>query len=172
MYDFHRLMHDLTHEVDAGRLADSEASARVAEYIQRQLRCAHVTFWEVFGEVGQRKMRRGVAYDGATRRVVANSVELAEAGGGYFDSLLKTGCYVSGDTFADPKLAGVRDAVLIPYNIHALLSASYRSDGKTMGILTCTDNVRREWQPTEVTALRRCAAELSRQRARRADPVA
>jgi GAF domain-containing protein len=171
MYDFHRLLHDLTHEVDAGRLADSEASARVAEYIQRELRCAHVTFWDVFGDVGQRKMRRGVAYDGTTGTVVANSIELAEAGGGYFDCLLRTGCYVSGDTFADPNLAGVRDVVLTPYNIHALLSASYGSDGKTMGILTCTDSVRREWKPTEVTALRRCAAELARQRARRAQRV-
>jgi hypothetical protein len=139
----------------------------VATHIQRALRCAHVTFWDLYGEPGQRRMRRGVAYDGATGTLSPNSIELSEAGGGYFDTLMRSGCYISPDTFADPHLVGVRENVLVPFGIHALLSATYANDGRRAGILTCTDKAPRAWTSTEVTALRRCASEISRQRARR-----
>jgi GAF domain-containing protein len=167
MHDFHRFMRDMTHEADAGRLSKREAATRVAQYMQGVLHCAHVTFWYVSGEVGRRTMRQVVAYDGLRGKAAHPDLEFPEAGGHYFNTLLQTGCFVCGDTFADPRLAPVRDTMLVPYNIHALLSAAFNTNGRTWGILTCTDNVVRKWTAAEITALRQCAAELSIQRLRR-----
>jgi GAF domain-containing protein len=165
--NFHFLLRDLGVEVDAGRLTEPEAAVRVAEYIQKVLKCTYVTFWSVSGEPGQRIMRREAAYDGPRQEAVLTAVQFPEAGGGYFGTLLEAGCYVCADTFADPQLAGVRESTLIPYNIHSLLSASWGRNGEVWGIITCTDNVPRKWTPSEVTSLRKCAAEISVRRARR-----
>ena len=160
-------MRDMTHEADTGRLGKRDAATRVAEYMQGVLQCAHVTFWYVLGEMGQRTMRQAVAYDGLRRMAAHPGLEFPEAGGHYFNALLQTGCFVCGDTFADPRLASVRDTMLVPYNIHALMSAAFDTNGLTWGILTCTDNVPRQWTAAEITAVRQCAAELSIQRLRR-----
>jgi hypothetical protein len=165
--NFHFLMRDLAHEVDAGRVSDIEAAGRVAEDIQKTLKCVHVTFWSVCGAVGQRVMRSVAAYDGVRRLAIAGAVEFPETGGGVFDVLLREGCYVCGDTFADPALAAVHESMLLPFNIHALLSASYGGNGEVWGFITCTHDVPRQWRPAEITALRKCAAEISALRARR-----
>jgi GAF domain-containing protein len=112
-------------------------------------------------------MKREAAYDGLRQEAVLTTVQFPEAGGAYFGTLLQAGCYVCADTFADPQLAGVRESTLIPYNIHSLLSASWGRNGEVWGIITCTDNVPRRWTPSEVTSLRKCAAEISVRRARR-----
>ena len=71
--NFHFLMRDLAHEVDARRVTDIEAAGKVAEYIQNALECMHVTFWTVSGQVGQRVMRSVAAYDGHARRSRASA---------------------------------------------------------------------------------------------------
>ena len=167
MHGFHRFMRDMTHEADAGRLSKQEAATRVARYMQGVLQCAHVTFWHVTGDAGSRTMRQVVAYDGLKGQAAHPDLEFPEAGGQYFNTLLQTGCFVCDDTFADPRLAPVRDSMLVRYNIHALLSAAFSTQGQTWGILTCTDNVPRKWTAAEVTAMRQCAAELLVQRLRR-----
>jgi len=43
----------------------------------------------------------------------------------------------------------------------ALLAASYGGHGDVWGIITCTNNAARTWRSSEVTALRKCAAEIS-----------
>jgi len=126
-----------------------------------------VTFWSVSGEVGQRTMRSVAAYDGARSLAIAGSAVFPESGGGFFNALVRTGCYVCGDTFADPALAGVKQTMLVPFNIRALLAASYGGNGEVWGIITCTNNVARHWRSSEVTALRKCAAEISTLRAQR-----
>ena len=165
--NFHFLMRDLAHEVDAGRVTDIEAAGKVAETIQKTLKCMHVTFWTVSGVLGQRVMRSIVAYDGARNQAIAGSAAFPESGGSFFGALLGTGCYVCEDTFADPSLQGVRETMLVPFNIHALLAASYGGNGEVWGLITCTNGVARRWRSAEVTALRRCAAEISNLRARR-----
>ena len=165
--NFHFLMRDLAHEVDAGRLTDIEAAGKVAETIQKALECLHVTFWSVSGEVGQRVMRSVAAYDGARSRVVAGAAMFPESGGGFFGALVREGCYVCGDTFADPTLQSVKQTMLVPFNIRALLAASYGGHGEVWGLITCTNDVARKWQSSEVTALRKCAAEISTLRAQR-----
>ncbi len=164
---FHFLMRDLAHEVDAGRMTDIEAAGKVAEYIQKALKCMHVTFWSVCGEVGQRVMRSVAAYDGTRNLAVAGAAVFPESGGGFFGALVREGCYVCADTFADATLQSVKETMLVPFNIRALLAASYGGNGETWGIITCTNNVARKWQSSEVTALRKCAAEISTLRARR-----
>src|SRR2546427_1903560 len=71
-------MRDLAHEVDAGRMTDIEAAGKVAEYIQKALKCMHVTFWSVSGEVGQRVMRSVAAYDGTRNLAVAGAARSEE----------------------------------------------------------------------------------------------
>jgi len=165
----HILMRDLTLEVDAGRLTDVEATIKVAEFIQKALDCAHVTFWSVSGEQGKRVMRRTAGYDGLLGVAVRSPVDLYESGGDYFNTLVTAGCYVCGDTLNDPKLAKVKDSVLVPFGIHALLSASFGRNGEVWGSICCTHNRSRKWSASEVTALRKCAAEVSMWRARSRD---
>ena len=165
--NFHFLMRDLAHEVDARRVTDIEAAGKVAEYIQNALECMHLTFWTVSGQVGQRVMRSVAAYDGARNLAVAGAAVFPESGGDFFGALVRDGCYVRGDTFADPALQSVKETMLVPFNIRALLAASYGGHGEVWGIITCTNNVARKWRPSEVTALRKCAAEISTLRAQR-----
>jgi len=165
--NFHFLMRDLAHEVDAGRVTDIEAAGKVAEYIQKTLLCLHVTFWSVCGPAGQRVMRSVAAYDGVRKMAIAGAAVFPESGGGFFDVLVKEGCYVCGDTFADPALQNVKDTMLVPFNIRALLAASYGGQGEVWGIITCTNPAARKWRSSEVTALRKCAAEISALRAQR-----
>lgn len=165
----HILMRDLTLEVDARRLTDVEAMVKVAEFIQKTLSCAHVTFWTVSGGHGRRVMHRTAGYDGLLGVPIRTAVELHESGGGYFNALAIAGCYVCGDTLNDPKLATIKDTVLVPYDIQALLSASFGRNGEIWGSICCTDNRPRRWSSSEVTALRRCAAEVSMWRARSRD---
>ena len=165
--NFHFLMRDLAHEVDAGRMTDIEAAGNVAEYIQKALECRHVTFWSVSGEVGQRVMRSVAAYDGARKLAVPGTAVFHESGGGFFGALVREGCYVCGNTFADPALQSVKDSMLVPFGIRALLAASYGGRGDVWGIITCTNNVVRKWRSSEVTALRKCAAEITTLHAQR-----
>jgi len=165
--NFHFLMRDLAHEVDAGRLTDIQAAGKVAEHIQKALGCMHVTFWSVSGRVGQRVMRSVAAYDGARKLAIAGKAAFPESNGGFFGALVREGCYVCGDTFADPVLQSVKEIMLVPFNIRALLAASYGGQGEMWGLITCTNHIARKWRPDEVTALRKCAAEISTLRAQR-----
>jgi hypothetical protein len=163
----HVLMRDLAHEVDAGRLTDLEAACKVAEYIHKALDCVHVTFWSVSGRIGQRVMRSVAAYDGVKGIATAGTAVFPESDGGFLNSIARDGCYVCSDTFADPALSAVKETMLVPYNIRALLSASYGGRGDVWGIVTCTNAVQRQWRSSEVTLLRKCAAEISTLRAHR-----
>jgi hypothetical protein len=161
---FRFLARDLALEVDAGRLAPLDAAGRVARHIHQSLQCMHVTFWSVSGELGRRVMRSVAAYDGTRDRIVLGAVGFPEAGGGFFGALVREGCYVCPDTFADAALQGVKQTMLVPFGIRALLAASYGGNGEIWGIVTCTSDVTRAWTAPEVASLRKCAAELSRLR--------
>jgi hypothetical protein len=160
-------MRDLAHELEAGRMSELDAAGRVAQHIHQALQCMHVTFWSVSGEIGQRVMRSVAAYDGASGRIVKGAVAFPEAGGAFFGALVREGCFVCEDTFAHPALQGVKQTMLEPFNIRALLAASYGDRGEVWGLISCTSAVVREWKPSEVSALRKCAAEVSGLRARR-----
>jgi hypothetical protein len=164
---FHFLMRDLAHELEGGRMTELDAAGRVAQHIHQALKCMHVTFWSVSGEVGQRSMRSIAAYDGASGRIVRGVVAFPESGGGFFGALVREGCFVCDDTFSHPALQGVRQTMLEPFNIRALLAASYGDRGEVWGLITCTSDVIRQWKAAEVAALRKCAAEVSGLRARR-----
>jgi hypothetical protein len=164
---FHFLIRDLAHELEAERMTELDAAGRVAQHIQQTLACMHVTFWSVSGEPGQRVMRSVAAYDGASQRIVRGAAAFPEAGGGFFGALVRQGCYVCEDTFADPALQGVKETMLVPFNIRALLAASYGDRGEVWGLISCTSAVIRPWKAGEVAALRKCAAEVSALRARR-----
>lgn len=164
---FHFLMRDLAHELEAGRMTELEAAGRVAQHIHQTLQCMHVTFWSVSGEVGQRVMRSVAAYDGPSGRIIKGAAAFPESGGGFFGALVLEGCFVCEDTFAHPALQGVRQTMLKPFNIRALLAASYGDRGEVWGLITCTHGAIREWKAGEVSALRKCAAEVSGLRARR-----
>ncbi|MGM9489178.1 GAF domain-containing protein [Ideonella sp. YS5] len=164
---FHFLLRDLAHELEAERMTELEAAGRVAQHIQQTLACMHVTFWSVSGEPGRRVMRSVAAYDGGSQRIVRGAAAFPESGGGFFGALVGQGRYVCEDTFADPALQGVKETMLVPFNIRALLAASYGDRGEVWGLISCTSAVIRRWNTAEVAALRKCAAEVSALRARR-----
>lgn len=165
--NFHFLMRDLAHEVDAGRLSDIEAAGQVAEAIQKTLKCLHVTFWGLAGEAGQRVMSSIAAYDGERRLAVAGKVSFPEVGGGFYDALMREGFYICPDTYADPVLVPVKETMLDPFRIRALLAASYGGNGEVWGFVTCTNPVPRQWRAGEIASVRKCAAEVSALRVRR-----
>jgi hypothetical protein len=167
MLPIHILMRDLSHEVDCGRITQIDAALKISAYIQKALNCATVSFWTVTGDPGTRVMRRVAGYDGVNDVYVTHAVEAGETNGGYFNALVRAGCYVCSDTFADPSLADVADTLLVRYRIHALLSASWGANGAVHGIISCTDSVVRKWHAVEITAVRRCASEVSMRQARR-----
>lgn len=157
----HYLVRDLALDVDSGRLTAIEAAGKVAEAMQKALQCRHVTFWSVSGELGTRVMRSIAAYDGPKGTSVAGAASFPEAGGAFFGALVREGCYVCPDTFSVPALVGVRETMLVPFGIRALLAASYGGNGQVWGLITCTNDVVRQWQAAEIAALRKCAAEVS-----------
>jgi hypothetical protein len=98
---------------------------------------------------------------------VRGAATFPESGGGFFGALVREGCYVCGHTFADTALQSVRESMLVPFNIRALMAASYGGHGEVWGIITCTNSIARKWRPSEITALRKCAAEISTVRVQR-----
>lgn len=167
MNNIHHLMRDWMHEVDAGRLSEIDAIGRVARFIQAQLRCARVNFWSLHGAPGSRTMRRVVGYDGPTDQVVTTAIELQETSGAFFEALLRDGCYMCADTAADPNLALVFPTYLKPTNAGAMLVVAFGANGRALGLISCVHASPRKWRPAEITALRKCAAEVSIHRARR-----
>ncbi len=165
---FRLFMSDMAYEIDAGRVTETEASLKACEFIQKALKCATVSMWDVAGPPGSRVMHRAAGFDGVRGVGGAKPASFPERGGDYFNVLVRDGCYIASDTLADRSLEPIREPMLIPYNIRSLLSASFGSNGEVSGIITCTDAKVRKWLPAEVTALRRCAAEVSLRRARRA----
>jgi hypothetical protein len=165
--NFRRFMSDMTHEMESGRVTETEANLKVCEFIQNALRCATVSIWDVSGSPGSRVMRRAAGFDGVRGVGGSKPAVFPERGGGYFNVLVRDGCYIASDTWSDPSLEPIREPMLVPYNIRSLLSAGFGSNGEVTGIITCTDTMVRKWLPAEVTALRRCAAEVSLRRARR-----
>ncbi len=167
MNNIHHLMRDWMHEVDAGRLSETDAIGRVARFIQTQLACTRVNFWSLHGAPGGRSMRRVIGYDSASDRVLTEPIELQETNGAFFDALLRDGCYMCADTAADANLALIFPTYLKPTNAGAMLVAAFGINGRTLGFIACVHSSPRKWLPAEITAVRKCAAEVSIHRARR-----
>lgn len=168
MHNFHHLMRDWMHEVDAGRLTELEATARVAKYIQMKLACTRVNFWNVCGDIGHRIMHRVVGYDGSKDQVSSLPFELRETDGrAIFGTIFGRGCYVCSDTASDPNLAFIQEGYLVAAVSRAVMVASFGANGNSLGLISCVQSAPRESSSSEITALRKCAAEISVRRARR-----
>jgi len=166
MHNFHHLMRDLSHEVDRGRLSEQDAVVQVARTIQQALDCLRVNFWNVSGERGARVMRRTGGYDGRAQAVLREPLELLETTGAFFDELLRAGCYVCPDTSADANLAAIFQTYLRPTFGVTMIVAAFHIDERVWGLISCVHDQPRRWTAAEITALRKCASELSRWRAR------
>jgi GAF domain-containing protein len=157
-------MRDHALAVDMGRLTEVEAQTAVARAIQQALACARVNFWNVAGPLGRRTMRRITGYDGRADRVLSEALELQETTGEFFDKLRETGCYVCHDTATDPLLREIFRSYLQPTRGVTMIVASFHVDERVWGLISCVDDGPRRWTAAEVTALRKCASELSRRR--------
>jgi GAF domain len=165
-YNFHHLMRDLSLDVDLGRTTELEAATQVARTIQQSLACARVNFWNVSGQVGQRVMSRVTGYDGRAQRVLSEPLDLAETTGAFFKTLYDTGCYVCADTSTDPALREIFRSYLQPTAGVTMIVASFHVNDSVWGLISCVHDTPRRWTAAEITALRKCASELSRRRAR------
>jgi GAF domain-containing protein len=162
--NFHHLMRDHSLAVDMGRLSETEAQTAVARAIQQTLACARVNFWNVSGPLGRRVMRRVTGYDGRADRVLSDPLELQETTGEFFDKLRETGCYVCPDTASDPLLREIFRTYLQPTQGVTMIVASFHVDERVWGLISCVHDGPRRWTAAEITALRKCASELSRRR--------
>ncbi len=159
-------MRDLSLDVDLGRTTELEAATQVARAIARALGCARVNFWNVSGAAGQRVMRRLTGYDHRADRVLSEPLALHETTGAFFRQLRESGCYICPDTSKDPNLREVFHAYLQPTAGLTMIVASFHVDERTWGLISCVNDAPRRWTAAEVTALRKCASELSHRRAR------
>jgi GAF domain-containing protein len=164
-HNFHHLMRDLSLHVDLGRMTETEAATQVARSIQQALGCARVNFWNVSGEIGQRVMSRVTGYDGRANRVLAEPLDLQETTGAFFKQLYDTGCYVCADTSNDPNLRDIFRTYLQPTAGMTMIVAAFHVDARVWGLISCVHDAPRRWTAAEITALRKCASELSRRRA-------
>ena len=162
--NFHHLMRDHSLAVDLGRMTEAEAATAVARAIQHTLACARVNFWNVSGKVGQRAMRRITGYDGRAGRVLSEPLELRETTGEFFQHLYDNGCYVCPDTSTDPLLREIFRTYLQPTQGVTMIVAAFHVDEATWGMISCVHDSPRRWSAAEITALRKCASELSRRR--------
>ena len=165
-HNFHHLMRDHSLAVDLGRMTELEAATEVARAIQRALGCARVNFWNVSGEIGTRVMRRVTGYDGRAQRVLSEPLDLPETTGAFFSKLREAGCYVCADTSADPDLREIFRSYLQPTQAMTMIVAAFHVDERVWGMISCVHDAARHWTAAEITALRKCASELSRRRAR------
>ena len=157
-------MRDHSLAVDLGRLTEIEAATAVARAIQQSLACARVNFWNVSGPLGRRVMRRVTGYDGRADRVLSDPLELQETTGEFFNRLRETGCHVCPDTATDPLLREIFRTYLQPTQGVTMIVASFHVDEQVWGLISCVHDGPRRWTAAEVTALRKCASELSRRR--------
>ena len=162
--NFHHLMRDHSLAVDMGRMTEPEAATLVAQAIQQTLACARVNFWNVSGLPGRRVMRRITGYDGRAGRVLSEPLELQETTGEFFGRLRETGCYVCPDTSSDPLLREIFRTYLQPTQAVSMIVASFHVDTQVWGLISCVHDGARHWTAAEITALRKCASELSRRR--------
>jgi len=164
--NFHHLMRDHSLAVDLGRMTEVEAATAVARAIQQALACARVNFWNVSGTVGQREMRRVTGYDGRAGRVLSEPLVLMETTGEFFKQLHDSGCYVCPDTASDLLLREIFRTYLQPTQGLTMIVAAFYVDERVWGMISCVHDAPRHWTGAEITALRKCASELSRRRAR------
>jgi len=164
--NFHHLMRDHSLAVDLGRMTETDAATTVARAIQQTLACARVNFWNVSGPVGKRQMRRITGYDGRAGRVLSEPLELQETTGEFFKRLHDTGCYVCPDTANDPLLREIFRTYLQPTQGLTMIVAAFYVDERVWGMISCVHDQARRWTSAEITALRKCASELSRRRER------
>lgn len=162
--NFHHLMRDLTLAVDLGQMTEIDATTAVARDIQQKLACARVNFWNVSGPIGQRQMRRVTGYDGRAGRVLSEPLVLQETTGEFFRILFESGFYICSDASTDPLLNEIFRTYLQPTQAMTMIVAAFYIDQRAWGIISCVDDVARRWTAREISALRKCAAELSRRR--------
>jgi GAF domain-containing protein len=163
--NFHHLMRDHSLAVDLGRMTETEAATEVARAIQATLRCARVNFWNVTGAVGHRVMSRTAGYDGRANRVLSEPLDLRETTGVFFGILREKGCYVCPDTASDPNLREIFRTYLQPTAGVTMIVAAFHIDERVWGMISCVHDGPRRWTAGEITALRKCASELSHRRA-------
>jgi GAF domain-containing protein len=162
--NFHHLMRDHSLAVELGRMTETEAAAAVARAMQQSLACARVTFWNVSGPLGRRVMRRVAGCDGRADRALAEPLELRETTGEFFNKLRETGFHVCPDSAGDPLLRDIFRTHLQPTQGVTMIVASFHVDEQVWGLISCVHDSPRRWTAAEITALRKCASELSRRR--------
>ena len=159
-------MRDHALAVDLGRMTETGAATEVARAIQGALGCARVNFWNVSGVPGRRVMSRTAGYDGRANRVLSEPLDLHETTGEFFRTLRETGCYVCPDTATDPNLREIFRTYLQPTAGVTMIVAAFHVDELVWGMISCVHDGVRRWTAGEITALRKCASELSHRRAR------
>lgn len=169
--EFARLQ-DLSADFYAGKTSRDDFRSGVIDVIMGRLQCSRVSLWRFDGYPGALTLLC-VASKVAGGALVTTERRLLESEyHDYFDALVTTGTYVSGDAMNDPNLQPMREHYLLANRVRSMLDAAITLNGRAYGTVCCeqTDAIRR-WQVDEIADLRAIVAKFALLMASADDPV-
>jgi GAF domain-containing protein len=145
-----------------GTLSADEFLQRVCALAADRLGCNRASLWRFESESGRRSLRCLAMHDDQPAASIVGNVLVESEYRDYFAALSETGVFQSADTFADPRLARLRDSYLVPLNVRSLLGVAFNVNGRTFGILCCEQvGDQREWRSHDIAAIRRIGTVVS-----------
>ena len=168
MNDMEEFLNGITAALDAGEIDVVEAAQRTARYVQAHIGCDVVSFWILLGEPKARSARRVACVDADDpdahlKPLALNAAQCAD----YLELIATGGLFVTSDAQADPHLAAMREAYLIPGGILATMCVTVAVNGESLAVISCSERrSTRVWTAAEVAKMQRLAAQISLRRAR------
>jgi two-component system, sensor histidine kinase and response regulator len=160
--DFITELRHLDRGLDLPEARRAEHRRAIATILKRRFECSLVTLWCMHEIDGQRALGCSFALDDEPSPVPPDTVLMEADFPEYFGALARHGVYASADAMADAHLARMRDGYLIPQRIRALLDASVRVNGVTLGVLCIEQrDAPRTWSRTDQADLRRAGTTIS-----------
>jgi len=168
--DSARLQH-LLGEMYAERAARVETHSAVLDVILARLQCARVSMWKFDGTGDHITLLCFASKTAAGRFDNSDRRLLREEFIAYFNGLVGSGIYLSGDAMNDPALQPMREHYLLANTVVSMLDAAFILNNQTYGMVCCEEHHLREWRPSDVVALRSIVNKLALLMWNAPDPV-
>jgi GAF domain-containing protein len=160
-----QLMHDLrqaAHALDVGDSGLNEYRRLAARALKDRFTCSMASLWRFHGRPGERSLRCVAALSDDSEINAAGIVLAEDEAGAYFAALARDGLFNCADVLADPRLAGLMAAYLLPQRVRGLLDTSFQINGQLIGVLCIEQrDTPRLWTRAEEIDLRKAASAIS-----------
>lgn len=169
MKKFQALLDQLTLGLDTHTYNLDQTSELVCRHVQAELGCSQASIWLLEQRPEGPVMRHQVGYDGPGARVLVGSEPMCHADIlPYVQELTQQGVFWSDDAWADERLGGLRETLLMPLDLRSVLYAAIGANGNTTAILACAERGgTRHWVAGDIRTLKAYADAISLRRARR-----